>query len=312
MEKITQAGYKDFNLVTFCWYLTNLCQYRCSYCAEHFRLSKERVPNEDLAYKSVLAILRLRKMSNFSVEMVGGEPTLHPRAIDILKLLSEIDKCKYIELHTNLKRSYEYFEQFNIDKLVVKSSFHPEYYTDEFVEKIIKLNKRIHIRPIAIMSDNSKYWSITKQFLDILIDNNIDYELQPLYEVAECNFFAPKYTDKFFEEFESYFARDELIEDNRVSELDFTDASRQIPYTVNGNTVTYTEKHIRQNALNKFKGFFCTPVYWSIEPTGEIINSCTGERLNVTLNNLNKRVTCPVSEGCRESQKLFYYKSKHE
>lgn len=309
---IDKAGYKDNNLITFNWYVTNFCNYRCTYCAEHDILTKKLSDTELESYRRVLPVMKSSKIKRFSVELIGGEPTLHPNLKIIMQKLDRVDREKFIycELITNLSRSENYFHSlFSTlsDRFVIKPSYHPQYYTNVFMDKIKALSKCYNVRPTVVVSDDTNYTDQTKQFLDTLIDEQIEYDLQLLYCTS---IYKTGYTNSLYLEYKKYFDHNKLARKKYMTEWSLSDMNENIPYTVDGNETTYNMNNIKEQKLNMFAGYSCTPNYWEITSDGNIYNSCTREKLKYDLSNIYKKVTCPVKSGCHELHKLYYYKTR--
>ena len=308
---IEQAGYKNNRLVTFNWYVTNFCNYRCTYCAEHQILTKKISEIELQAYRKVIPIMKSPRIDNFSVELIGGEPTLHPELKHIIKKLDGIDRDKFIycELITNLSRTVDYFKDLFdgiSSRFVVKPSYHPEYYNKKFTNKILELSKTLKIRPTIVISDDQTHAKQTCQFLDSLIDNEIEYDLQMLYctEIYEAN-----YTEHIEDVYKKYFDHNRSSRSKYMTEWSLSEMSEDIPYVINNKTTALNMNDIKKLDKNKFKGYKCTPNYWEISSTGEIVNSCTREKLKFDASNVYKRITCPIATGCHELHKLYYHKT---
>tara|TARA_A100000171_G_scaffold53055_2_gene75932 strand:- start:1020 stop:1952 length:933 start_codon:yes stop_codon:yes gene_type:complete len=304
--KILSAGYKNFNIITFSWYVTNFCNYRCTYCNETTRLTKKIDDKEQNSYKVINLYLKHKKMKNFSVELIGGEPTLNPNLDKIIDLLDKNEKCIYVELITNLSKKSEYYLNLFKDKknkFCLKPSFHPQYYNENYFNKILELKNKIYIKPTIIFSDNTKYFNLTCNFIDKLIDNGIHFDIQEIYNVN--NFYKTKYNKKTIEKIKFY----KNLPSEKKDEFTLSKISTsEVPYRFENGKKKVKYADILDSNLNKFYGYNCIPRYFRIEPIGHIFNSCTGEKLKFDLSNLENKIKCPVKEGCLEKHKNFYYK----
>ena len=77
----------------------------------NFNLSTFKKDSQERdAWKLVVKSLASKQIKDrFVVEMLGGEPTLHPDLYDIIDALHEIEQCKRVELITNLAKPVKYF-----------------------------------------------------------------------------------------------------------------------------------------------------------------------------------------------------------
>jgi organic radical activating enzyme len=307
VNNISEAGVKGYNLATFSWFVTNICQYRCEYCSVTPWLLQKTFANKyHDVYKTVLKILSLKRMIPFDIEVEGGEPTLHPDILNILHALNKIDKCQKIQLHTNIAKPLSFFKQLDkpeYNKLEISPSYHPEYHKkDKYVKKLIALNDLKHVtsHPNITASDNKKYWKETIAILEELKQNNVPYGINILHEID--NFYKPDYCDEFYEVFNPYIQ----------STIASTD---KVPYIIDGKRHEFDELQIHTQQLYKFKGFYCTALMWKIDVDGHITNYCTGEPLNILATNIDKRVKCPGPKpcgGCLDPLQYYFHKTRDE
>jgi len=312
MTDLVEAGHKDYSTATFCWYLINTCQYRCTYCSvDSWLLQRNFDKKYHTTYKSVIKRLSLNKMSPFIVEVLGGEPTLHPNIGDILIDLNKLKGCRRIELITNLAKPISFFKQFDIlacNKVEITPSYHPEYHKrDRYLDKLIHLSRFHHIqlRPNITISDKRQHWNDTIYILDQLIEAGIRFSTNKLY----CtDTYKTQYPGDVDITFKKYFLHG--LGDGASDVIGNGEVYDRIPYVFKDKTEMLSDSDIMSDNLQRFKGYHCTPMYWDIHPSGAIINSCTGEALDPTGSNLRKGVKCPVPDGCAETEKFRYYKTK--
>jgi len=221
MEHVVAAGNTDYQLLTFSWPLLDVCNYKCSYCSakEFNQHTFFKQKNLKEVWKRVLKTLSLNSIGlPFTVELLGGEPTLHPDIIDIVKGLSNIDRCIQIEITTNLSKSIEFFKQLDkaeTSKVDIIASYHPEYYTEEFFNKVVEINKFEHITitPLINLFHEKKYWDSTLNLIDKFKKANVNIACNLLYSYAG-NDFAPDYTQEFWDIFEPIM-RQSLIDERQ-------------------------------------------------------------------------------------------------
>ena len=131
--KVVQAGDPNNKVIQFEWFLTNWCNFKCSYCSEATNMV-ESFSKSTSAGKYKLVLVRLKKLEHpFTVELIGGEPTLHPNISNILKELGSIDNCKRIQIATNLSRSVSFYKQIAHPKVSLIASYHPEHHAVDFI-----------------------------------------------------------------------------------------------------------------------------------------------------------------------------------
>jgi len=343
MENIVSAGDPDYNTVMFSWELIDMCQYNCSYCsAINFNVNKFKdQPHLKTAWKVFIRALSLKSMkASFTVEILGGEPTLHPDILNIVDKLCSNEKCLKVELITNLAKPLSFYQKFNKlgnNRLVIQPSYHPEYCDDKYIEKVIEINKWDHvcILPHINLSDDSRWWQKTRKVLDKFKTHDIDFHINLLFEVPDgpVGGWTPKYTDEFFVYFDDYltsYGESHLKAPCRLNKFgnltsdtyDTTDnlnlksmhaKEGPVQYIDNKNNKTYlSDRQIIKHDLARFPGWRCTPLMYGVTMEGEIFNHCTNEPVPIyNMNNkgLFKCVQCPL-ERCDCDTKFQYYKEK--
>jgi len=275
IKNIKEIGtYSD--ILLFSWELTDYCNYNCSYCyAKDF--NKQSFTSENKSWKMVLARLKTLD-TKFKIELLGGEPTLHPEIFAIIKKLNCIKNCIDIQLITNLSKSIQFFKKLDIlenNKLTINASYHYEY--DGFYEKCLKFNnfKYIKFRVTVNVGSDESYWN---KILKILNNKNIHTTINILYSTPDNNI---KYNKNIYTYFSDYLHYDNLVP---VTYIDNKESKIEI-YDVFQDSANFTE-------------FKCTPLEYTITMYGEILNACTRVKtsLKLTKENMIKSVICPLNK----------------
>ena len=332
MEDIVSAGDADYELVTFSWDIIDVCQYNCSYCsAMNFNLNTVKHKTHILqAWKNVVKLLSLKSIKvPFSVEILGGEPTLHPDIIDIVDALCVIDNCVQVDLITNLAKPLSFYQKFDKpcnEKLAIEASYHPEYCGDKYIQKVIDLNKSefINVCPNINLPDVPEQWEKTRDLIDTFIDNDVNIGLNFLQAVPDgpVGGWEPNYTDEFWEYFKDYINPDEhcyVVEEKdnlsvRDKAVKFLNEhagaiTTNIQYkTKDGETHKLSEGDINRLDLRRFKGWTCRPLMYHITMDGVIRNHCTEEVIPAFMLN-SKTLTacreCPLDRCDCDTKFLF-------
>jgi len=326
-KQVIQAGDKNYNLITFSWDLVDMCQYKCSYCSSmnfnmHTFKHKKNLQN---VWKSVIKILKMRRIkSDFSVELLGGEPTLHPDILQILENLNKIPNCTQVELITNLAKPLSFYEKLDdekFNKVKVIASYHPEYFTENYFNKVVSINnfKHIKIFPNINLPDDSSQWAVTKDLIERFQDSGVQVSVNILQDVHDGpeGSWTPSYKKEFYEYFSKWLGKpmtrgNSISEDvNRVNE--HQPITAQIPYKLDdGRVLNFSESDINEHNLRQFKGWSCKNLMYHIGMDGTIKDHCTGEILELIELN-EKRLTCNVIcplEKCDCDTKFLYVKNK--
>lgn len=224
-DDITAAGNTNYKLLTFSWDIIDVCNYNCSYCsAKSFnKHTFKKIKDKKVIWQNVVKTLSLKKIKTpFTVELLGGEPTLHPDIYEIVKQLCSIKNCIQVEITTNLSKSVDFFKQFDkqeTNKVDIIASYHPEYFTSKFVDKIIELDKCKHltITPLINLFHEKKYWQPTLDLTNTFKKYKINFAGNLLHQF-EGNDFIPEYTQEFWDIFEPIFFNKPLNESVNISE----------------------------------------------------------------------------------------------
>jgi hypothetical protein len=267
----------------------------------------------------VIKRLSLKRLPDFHIELVGGEPTLHPDICNILTQLNDLDKCKEIDLVTNLAKPVKFYRQFDVprySKLRICASYHPEYdKTGAYIDKMIQLNKSKYIKAFCNVNlyKDSALWPKITDTITALIDSNVPTTLNWLHSVE--GHYEAEYTKEFYDTFLPFMSGDKALIITRNEDEGLHSSFvryRDIPYTTHQGPQSLSESDIRRYKFDQFKGFNCTPLMWNIHVDGTITNACTNESLDVLATNIDRRVKCPVAAGCHCEVMFNYYKHRNE
>jgi sulfatase maturation enzyme AslB (radical SAM superfamily) len=126
-------------------FLTLECNLKCNYCINHFRQKKWPKRKLITGKEWVVALNRLECSSDLPVTLQGGEPSLHP---DFIWVIKNIKESLHIDILTNLNFDVDVFID-NINPLRLKrnapyasirASYHPGYMDlDKLIDKTLKL-----------------------------------------------------------------------------------------------------------------------------------------------------------------------------
>jgi len=292
----TSAGHTNYNISTFTWDLIDVCQYRCTYCYALPWLVKKLDVKKTQTYKSILKRLRIIQTDKFKIEILGGEPTLHPNLRDIILDLSHNRRCIEININTNFTKPVDYFAELvqgAASQIRVLVSLHVEYVTciDTLLNKLQQLAKLhgIEAHLNINLHKDKKYIETYKTCLSFCKVNGISVGVNYLNSTDN---YESKYSEEVLDE---------------IKEYTHTDLEK-IPYITTTKEVEYYNLHeIVEKKLNKFHGSLCKAKMWTITNTGEIINTCTREPLALTSSNIDNYKECPL-KCCGCDEMLKYHK----
>jgi len=299
MKEIISSGDPEYDRLSFGWEINTNCQYRCGYCYAHKMLTWKFKEQHNNVYNNVLKRLRLNSIPNFRIDILGGEPTLHPRFHTIITELNNMDKCDWIMINTNAGTDINILKDLSnlkSNKIEVSASYHYEYSKfQKFMDNVIELNDQNNIVLTVTVNVAPEMTAIPsyKKIISSCIDNNVEVGL---------NFINP--TDIYTKQFTSEFHQALDIKDMNTHVCN----DRWLFISKDGSQGKFNLQQIHAQELNRFKGFNCIPKMWLIDPEGKFYNMCTGESLHPLNKNIKKCVQCP-KDVCVCEELLHYHKT---
>lgn len=224
-------------------YVNTICQYKCPYCCARASLPWGKMMT-DSQMQMILAGLK-RCKHKVALNILGGEPTLHPKLKWFIESLVAIDNVGTCCLVTNALKDPP---QIDNPKFVIRPSWHPtECNDDQFLKYIAQYNNKI-VDPVIITLNKFKERAV-----------HVIKTIQEQYPHISPVPTAVVHGDAVIKYDDSVGGVPELILD--------------------GNA--YTHNQLAALDLNKFQGWRCMMVSFSITPSGLITMACK------SLGNLN-------------------------
>jgi len=296
---ILEAG-EVGNIVSFHWNVIDKCQFNCTYCyATDFNKNDFFTKNKyHESYRFVL--YKLQHMDfDFEVDLLGGEPTLHPHLPEIVGALEALPHCKRINLYTNFTAKLKYYKQFDVkhSKLTLCLSYHAEYH------------KRIFKKYLALRSitNNMKMFVEVNLYpkreyfnqIQTLIHNLKEHDIRFGVNTVRENKYWDNTVDEGFEEiFNTY------LQDTMINPL-----ARSVRHKTNKGVEFLNENYVIQNNISYY-GYTCEALMYSIDINGDIFNTCSGEKVRLTDTSFVKPIICPNKNTCPCPDMLYYRKVK--
>ena len=159
------------NLLYILAYIIDNCNYTCSYC---YNIKPYKKINLDIKklYDYIYYIRQIYPKKNISLELIGGEPTLHP------DLLWFCEKTKHfsnftIKIFTNLSATIDFFEKILVNKnIILIASWHSLYvdklnikFIDNAINLLKKYKNRIEVRIMYELQNTDNSINVAKQLL---------------------------------------------------------------------------------------------------------------------------------------------------
>lgn len=310
IEKLGQRTLLYMDMFCVSWLLGRYCNYNCSYCWPYARSdTKDHRPFQLIktTMDEIKRQARERNFNSFHFSFSGGEPTLHPNFLDILKHYSDdSENCNYQSTHmtSNISPGKRWFEKYieytkNLNRVSVTASWHREQglkqgdlekFKKTFADKLLFLQKndiQVTINMVIVpqwfdlLYDEAKYFQ----------DQEINVTLKPQSDPTASRV-VDGYTDKQLKILHDDMAQQDFVSKHRtwkryvpdVKQMRRKNGDSDIPGNLqvelqdsDGNK-WYIDQAERFNAFNfnKFTGWKCNSGYQSIiirEPDGNIKRS---------------------------------------
>tara|TARA_E500000318_G_scaffold13116_1_gene12179 strand:- start:1791 stop:2783 length:993 start_codon:yes stop_codon:yes gene_type:complete len=319
LNNVKFTGEEDFECLEIWWSLLHKCNYRCKYCYAYDYIRSDIKNNYYHMWKTVIKRLKLKNTPLFKLEILGGEPTLHPNFLDIIEEISKLDKLHESIYYTNLTAPIDFYLKINdldIKKRIYGGfSYHPQYDKDgKFGNKCVELFKNdLQFYVNVNIINEEKYHEQTANLMKQLLHEGIVFDLNLLQSTKNYEGFnmgnIPKNTIEESKKqmnivynFLDKFGLNDFYEKYSIKD--------KIKYVEKCGKEHYlNELEIRGNHLDNFYNkFYCPAWSWNVDHLGIFKNVCSGEVLDPLFRNCGKEIICPVKGGCTCNSMFKYPK----
>ena len=285
---------KDYDTFFVTWSLHNLCNFRCEYCPPNLNNgTTENVSLEDV--KNFFFSLK-QHVPNKKIIFAfsGGEPTIHPEFINIVKFLTE-QECE-VSMTSNGSRPLKWWKEAEpyIDHLVI--SYHPSWTKQQKLYDVINFLTETTWINLDLMM-HPLYWDETVKFGETLKGkNNLSIAYLPIQQdfgVASKGLIS--YTEDqldFLQSPPTYWGP--FLPSNLKLEKCRGQFGRGFKYMETSNGISQLDyKYLIANELTNFKGYECDlgqegliieingDIYNAYCHTGGIIGNIRDKNLNL-------------------------------
>ena len=210
--EIIAFGLSEFfteSMIHVDWYLGKRCNFDCDYCPPSIHDNHSPYPSHEELLKGHEFLLRTidnadKNMKNKTLSFIfaGGEPTLIPHYLDLLKVIHADSRADTaIRTLTNLTKDVDYL--YNLNQLSdVTFSVHLKYMTDKFLTKVEKF---LAIRDHTSRNLTVKFMYVKehKELIGKMVDiiskyNNLDYSVTPLHKKDSKELYSYDSEDKLY------------------------------------------------------------------------------------------------------------------
>lgn len=170
-KKIIEIRQDENDPFLLIWTINNICNNSCIYCPELFWNGKNY--NHDLNQIIIFTEILFKKHKNINFHITGGEPTLSPIFLDIVKIF--YDNKHKISLITNGVKSVNFWKQNSKYFNFIAFSFHPtSNYNNNFIDKVKEANKHTNVGVRIMMLPT--HWDLCLDIYEKLKKEKILYE----------------------------------------------------------------------------------------------------------------------------------------
>ena len=207
--------YEKINTIHLLVFIIDACNYNCLYCYNQKPRSFKQLDLNRLI--QFIAQIRSQSSKEIYIQIIGGEPTLHPDLYDFCKSLLKDNKL-HILIYTNFSRSISYYAKLlMLDNVHLTLTYHSMNST-EFMHKLnqISQNADIDKYDIRIMVDPQNFEDFEKTIsraleicpnntIPVPLDTNVDGSIQFLnntfytsYQLDRYHHWLSKCNDKTY------------------------------------------------------------------------------------------------------------------
>lgn len=203
-----RVGYNDFNILA---YVADVCNYSCQYCYNNMPRTKTCLDLSMLL--KFVKLIRQKTTKNIELDLIGGEPTLHP---DLLRFCIELQSVPNLvtTIYTNFATNISLLKQLEEVNVKFEATWHSQ--CKDFEQRLAQF-KASSFRTITLMYEKQ----CTQQVIDIAHRLNTVYNIDIQPVIIGDSF--DTYTDLQLKQLAEY----EQTEDrnNAVFALEYNDKS---------------------------------------------------------------------------------------
>lgn len=191
------------NTVVVNWCITNVCNYKCSYCPVYLHNGSTGMPDLDETIRFCTSVIEQHNDRNVYFEFTGGEVTYWKEFPELVKYLKSHDNV-YVGVISNGSNKLSWWDSMKeyLDHACL--SFQPEFSDRDHYVALAKLISN-HMRTHVNLMMHPDHFNLCLEVVDELVQNvsNISIALQPLSVDFKDELY--KYTDEQLEVIDQQF-----------------------------------------------------------------------------------------------------------
>lgn len=235
------------------WQITTACTYKCSYCPSELNQGRSHKIDMDQLRLFLDKIVDRNPVFSFT----GGEPTVHPQYLDVLKELKE-RKISIIS-DSNLSRTSRFYKEANEFVDVWCVTLHPSEHTLD-LDKIKTISEK-NCTVVYLMAD-PRHWDLSMEWFEKLkqVPRIKIIILKPLNNWSNSGWFYNNYTQEQLDFYEKTkpvvnLTKEEVNE--IITKYSWLEDQGSTVVWDNGAETKLDPDQLMKDGLNKFKGWDC-------------------------------------------------------
>ncbi|MEI0490693.1 radical SAM protein [Brachyspira pulli] len=271
MKDVISHGLLNMNkILRVNWEITSHCNYKCSYCFGNAGMKNPEFYSFEELKKIASKIFEIER-DYYNILLIGGEPTIHPNFLDLLKYFNDLNKQISLSIVTNGSRSIEYhkklFESIKNKELLFNISIHLEQANLQHIKDIIKLANEYNIYVVLSFMLHPEKEDLLEEFLLEFIELRKNFYFDIMFmELRQAPLFDrndERYTDRHYQWIDSAKNRwGEAVENSKVKKIEYFSGIPINGYNIikDGQTINNIELDYGisiRNGLKSFSGFYC-------------------------------------------------------
>lgn len=300
------------------WRLSNVCNYNCSFCPSNFKDGSKKPLDFQIYINLINSLIDQDISKNVWFQFTGGEPTLYPKLIDLLKHIK--NKNGYTSMISNGSRTIRWWQELAdagvLDRLYL--SYHPEQAKDP--THIIDVNNLMQETNtfvsifVTTQHHNDLFNQALTDFNNILEKANSICSLKPISDEENLQPYSPeqlKIIQKNLYVSTKSYQKDIFKKTRLLKNIPWYSSNVKLSFNNNTHLVKPAQ-YLVEHGLNKFKNWECSigkdllvieinEVFRGMCREGGMIGDLTLEKINwMTDNIICQKNNCNCSLDVQE------------
>lgn len=247
--------------VSITWQVSDFCNFKCKYCNPGNWAGKNK---RDDGYEEIVSNLKIiidnyksRGYKGFKFYFSGGEPTVWPHLIPLIKWLKEEIDDPHIGINTNLSRATKWWEEHYHLFHDIVASFHIDFADQErYLANLLFLQDKVNYLCSRMMMQEDRFQEVIDFGEKVKsICQNYNVEWVPLFDELSVNAGPWEYSEQWMTDFFIHNSFETQLELPKPMGSKWNTSSKEVyrsghELSLNGNRVVAERR-------NFFRGWKC-------------------------------------------------------